>query len=105
MDCFAKKLTELVFPANTFSQYHRQQKRLFDNIYGYDTIKRLFRMTLESTHPQLPFYFQVLLHSCHVDLFPFSETIYIETKDTPVNVWQAQDLMCLIKQFIKRIHF
>jgi hypothetical protein len=25
--------------------------KLFENIYGYDNIKRLFRMTLESTHP------------------------------------------------------
>jgi hypothetical protein len=39
MGCFAKKLTELVFPANTFTQYHHQLKRLFDDIYGYDNIK------------------------------------------------------------------
>jgi replication-associated recombination protein RarA len=51
MSYFAKKLTELVFPANTFTQYHYQRKGLFDNIYGYDNIKRLFRMALESTHP------------------------------------------------------
>ncbi|HEY9386227.1 MAG TPA: ATP-binding protein [Nitrososphaeraceae archaeon] len=51
MTCFAKKLTELVFPANTFIQYHHQQRKgLFDSIYGYDNIKRLFRMTLESNH-------------------------------------------------------
>jgi hypothetical protein len=52
MGCFAKKLTELVFPANkTFTQYHHQRKRLFDDIYGYDNIKRLFRMALDSIHP------------------------------------------------------
>jgi hypothetical protein len=55
MGCFANKLTELVFPANkTFTQYHHQQhKRLFEDIYGYDTIKRLFRMALDNTnhHP------------------------------------------------------
>jgi replication-associated recombination protein RarA len=51
MSYFAKKLTELVFPANTFTQYYHQHKRLFENIYGYDNIKRLFRMALESTHP------------------------------------------------------
>jgi hypothetical protein len=50
MGCFAKRLTELVFPANTFTQYHHQRKRLFDDIYGYDDIKRLFRMALESTY-------------------------------------------------------
>jgi replication-associated recombination protein RarA len=51
MGCFAKKLTELVFPANkTFTQYHHQYERLFDDIYGYDDIKRLFRMALESSH-------------------------------------------------------
>jgi DNA polymerase III delta prime subunit len=51
MRCFAKKLTELVFPANKmFTQYHHQCKRLFDDIYGYDNIKRLFRMALESNH-------------------------------------------------------
>jgi DNA polymerase III delta prime subunit len=27
-----------------------QGKRLFENIYGYDNIKRLFRMALEATH-------------------------------------------------------
>jgi hypothetical protein len=36
MGCLAKKLTELVFPANTFTHYHHQRKRLFDDIYGYD---------------------------------------------------------------------
>jgi hypothetical protein len=52
MGCFAKKLTELVFPANkAFKQYHHQRKRLFDDIYGYDNIKRLFRMALDSIHP------------------------------------------------------
>jgi predicted ATPase with chaperone activity len=51
MGWFAKKLTELVFPANTFTQYNHQRKRLFDDIYGYDNIKRLFRMALESIHP------------------------------------------------------
>jgi replication-associated recombination protein RarA len=51
MGCIAKILTELVFPANTFTQYHHQRKRLFDNIYGYDNIKRLFGMALESIHP------------------------------------------------------
>jgi Holliday junction DNA helicase RuvB len=51
MSCFAKKLTELVFPAKTFTQYHHQRKGLFDDIYGYDNIKRLFRMALESTYP------------------------------------------------------
>jgi replication-associated recombination protein RarA len=51
MSCFAKKLTELVFPANIIIQYYHQRKRLFDDIYGYDNIKRLFRMTLESIHP------------------------------------------------------
>jgi hypothetical protein len=53
MSCFAKKLTELVFPANnTFTQYYHQRKRLFDDIYGYDNIKRLFRMALDTTnHP------------------------------------------------------
>jgi replication-associated recombination protein RarA len=53
MSCFAKKLTELVFPANKmFTQYyHHQRKRLFDDIYGYDNIKRLFRMALDTNHP------------------------------------------------------
>jgi hypothetical protein len=52
MGCFAKKLTELVFsPNKTFSQYEYQRKRLFDDIYGYDNIKRLFRMALESVYP------------------------------------------------------
>ncbi|HEY9387802.1 MAG TPA: hypothetical protein VIP70_12240 [Nitrososphaeraceae archaeon] len=52
MGCFAKKLTELVFPANnTLIQYPHQRKRLFDDVYGYDNIKRLFGMALESTHP------------------------------------------------------
>src|ERR687896_1541011 len=51
MSCFAKKLTKLVFPANTFSQYHHERKRLFDDIYGYDNIKRLFRMALDTIHP------------------------------------------------------
>jgi hypothetical protein len=51
MRYFAKKLTELVLPSNIFSQYHHQRKRLFDDIYGYDNIKRLFRMALESSHP------------------------------------------------------
>jgi hypothetical protein len=53
MGCFAKRLTELVFPANnTFTQYHHQYERLFDDIYGYDNIKRLFRMALDTTiHP------------------------------------------------------
>jgi hypothetical protein len=51
MSCFAKKLTELVFPANTFKQiHHHQYKRLFDDIYGCDNIKRLFRMALQSKH-------------------------------------------------------
>jgi hypothetical protein len=50
MSCFAKKLTKLVFPANTFTQYHYQHKRLFENIVGYDNVKRLFRMALESNH-------------------------------------------------------
>ena len=51
MSCFAKILTELVFPANTFRDYnHNQHKRLFDDIYGYDNIKRLFRIALEATH-------------------------------------------------------
>ena len=50
MSCFAKKLTELVFSANTFTRYHHQQKGLFDDIYDYDNIKRLFRMALESNH-------------------------------------------------------
>src|SRR5215475_12176843 len=49
MSCFAKKLTELVFPTNTFTRPHHQHKRLFENIYGYDNIKRLFRMALESS--------------------------------------------------------
>ena len=51
MSCFAKKLTKLVFPANTFSQYHHERKRLFDDIYGYDNIKRLFRTALNTIHP------------------------------------------------------
>jgi Cdc6-like AAA superfamily ATPase len=51
MRYFAKKLTELVLPSNIFTQNHHQRKRLFDNIYGYDNIKRLFRMALESSHP------------------------------------------------------
>jgi Holliday junction DNA helicase RuvB len=51
MRCFAKKLTELVLPSNIFTQYHHQRKRLFDDIYGYDNIKRLFRMALDTTHP------------------------------------------------------
>jgi hypothetical protein len=51
MGCFAKKLTELIFPANTFTQCHHQRKRLFDDVYGYDSIKRLFEMGLESIHP------------------------------------------------------
>jgi hypothetical protein len=46
MNCFAKKLTELAFPANTLTQCHPEHKRLFEGIYGYDNIKRLFRMTL-----------------------------------------------------------
>ena len=51
MGCFTKRLSELVFPANkTFTQYHHQYERLFDDIYGYDNIKRLFKMTLESAH-------------------------------------------------------
>jgi replication-associated recombination protein RarA len=51
MSCFAKKLTELIFPVNTFSsQSPHQRKRLFDDVYGYENIKKLFRMTLESTH-------------------------------------------------------
>ena len=49
MSCFAKKQTKLAFPSKTLTQYH-QSKRLFEDIYGYDNIKRLFRMTLESTH-------------------------------------------------------
>jgi hypothetical protein len=58
MSCFAKKLTELVFPANnTFTRYHHQGKGLFDDIYGYDDIKRLFRMALESNHSTVLFYF------------------------------------------------
>jgi hypothetical protein len=48
MSCFAKKLTELVFPINTFTLYHDRHKRLFDDIYCYDNIKRLFGMALES---------------------------------------------------------
>jgi replication-associated recombination protein RarA len=49
MRCFAKKLTELVLPANkSFTQNRHQRKGLFDDIYGYDNIKRLFRMALES---------------------------------------------------------
>jgi Holliday junction DNA helicase RuvB len=51
MRYFAKKLTELVFHNNTFTQYNHQCKGLFDDIYGYDNIKRLFRMALESSHP------------------------------------------------------
>jgi replication-associated recombination protein RarA len=51
MSCFAKKLTELVFPANIIIQYYHQRKRLFDDIYGYDNIKKLFGMALESIHP------------------------------------------------------
>jgi hypothetical protein len=50
MRCFAKKLTELVLPSNIFTQNHHERKRLFDDIYGYDNIKRLFRMALQSTH-------------------------------------------------------
>jgi Holliday junction DNA helicase RuvB len=50
MRCFAKKLTELVFSSNIFTQNHHQRKGLFDNIYGYDNIKKLFRMALQSTH-------------------------------------------------------
>jgi Holliday junction DNA helicase RuvB len=51
MRCFAKKLTELVLPSNIFTQnHHRQNKRIFENIYGYDNIKRLFRMALETVH-------------------------------------------------------
>ena len=47
MRCFAKKLTELVLPtSNIFTQNHHQRKRLFDDIYGYDNVKRLFRMAL-----------------------------------------------------------
>jgi holliday junction DNA helicase RuvB len=51
MRYFAKKLTELVFHTNTFTQYHHKRKGLFDDIYGYDNIKRLFRMALDSIHP------------------------------------------------------
>jgi len=52
MSCFAKKLAELIFPVNTFSsQSPHQRKRLFEDIYCYDNIKRLFGMTLESIHP------------------------------------------------------
>jgi holliday junction DNA helicase RuvB len=51
MRYYAKKLTELVLPSNIFSQYHHQCKRLFDDIYGNDNIKRLFRMALDTTHP------------------------------------------------------
>jgi Holliday junction DNA helicase RuvB len=51
MGCFTKRLSELVFPANTFTQYHHQYERLFDDIYGYDNIKRLFRMALDTIHP------------------------------------------------------
>jgi hypothetical protein len=50
MSCSAKKLTELIFPATTFTGYHHQQKGLFDNIYGYDDIKRVFRMDLDTTN-------------------------------------------------------
>jgi hypothetical protein len=50
MSCFAKKLTAVVFPVNTFAQYHHQRKGLFEDIYGYDNVKRLFRMALQSTH-------------------------------------------------------
>jgi hypothetical protein len=32
MSCFAKKLTELVFPAHSFTPYHHQLKRPLDNI-------------------------------------------------------------------------
>jgi ATP-dependent protease Clp ATPase subunit len=52
MRYFVKKLTELVFPVNnTFTQYNHQCKGLFDEIYGYDNIKRLFGMALDSIHP------------------------------------------------------
>jgi hypothetical protein len=47
MSCFAKKLTQLVFPFNTFIQYHHQRKRLFADIYDYDNIKKLFKMVLD----------------------------------------------------------
>jgi hypothetical protein len=47
MGCFAKKLTQLVFPFNTFIQYHHQRKRLFADIYDYDNIKKLFKMALD----------------------------------------------------------
>jgi replication-associated recombination protein RarA len=50
MRYFAKKLTELVFHTNTFTEYNHQCKGLFDDIYGYDNIKRLFRMALDCTH-------------------------------------------------------
>jgi predicted ATPase with chaperone activity len=50
MRYFAKKLTELVLPSNIFTQNHHEFKRLFDDIYGYDNIKRLFGMALQSTH-------------------------------------------------------
>jgi hypothetical protein len=50
MRYFAKKLTELVFHNNTFTRYNHQCKGLFDDIYGYDNIKRLFSMALESSH-------------------------------------------------------
>ena len=29
----------------------RKEDKLFENIYGYDNVKRLFRMALESIHP------------------------------------------------------
>jgi hypothetical protein len=31
MGCFAKNLTEVVFPVNTFAQYHHQRKKLFED--------------------------------------------------------------------------
>jgi hypothetical protein len=52
MSCFAKKLTGLVLASNIFTQNnHHERKGLFYNIYGYDNVKRLFKMALESIHP------------------------------------------------------
>jgi DNA polymerase III delta prime subunit len=45
---FRNMLSTLLFSSSTSST--NTKDKLFENIYGYDNVKRLFRMALESTH-------------------------------------------------------
>jgi hypothetical protein len=45
---FRNMLSTLLFSSSTST---KTKNKLFENIYGHDDIKRLFKIALESSHP------------------------------------------------------